>query len=409
MEVAKQRQKRRRGQVVDLGSGSFKIRVPLGRDGTGRRKYHTETLHGATQTKAEKRCTELLAQVDSGAYFAPSRVNLKDFIEKEWLPQKARDGVREASSLKTYRLAANAYVIPALGHIALADITPRDVQRLYNGMQDAGRRRATMKLAQTVINLALKKAVSWHYLRTNPAAEIAPPAAKTPPREGHAFSRAEALAFVREASTEPDDVVYLFHLFTGVRPEELAGLGWASVAFDEGAGCGVARIERVVLRPRGGGFVFALPKTKNGRRLVYFPAHVYRGLVAHRARQNARALSMRGLWRDHGLVFAGTAGDPIDPQQAYSRRLRELAARAGITARVTPYTLRYSFATLALLAGELDVAVSKQMGHARVDFTKTVYAKLIPEMQQSLSGSFEKLLSETVGNQPAHLDAPGVM
>jgi hypothetical protein len=30
-------------------------------------------------------------------------------------------------------------------------------------------------------------------------------------------------------------------------------------------------------------------------------------------------------------------------------------------------------------------------------------------MQQSLSGSFEKLLSETAGNQLAHLDAPGVM
>lgn len=76
---------------------------------------------------------------------------------------------------------------------------------------------------------------------------------------------------------------------------------------------------------------------------------------------------------------------------------------------MTPYTLRYSFATLALLAGEMDVAVSRQMGHARVDFTKTVYVKLLTEMQQSLSGSFERLLSETVGNQLAHLDAPGVM
>ena len=66
-------------------------------------------------------------------------------------------------------------------------------------------------------------------------------------------------------------------------------------------------------------------------------------------------------------------------------------------------------AVLAGYEGELDVAVSKQMGHARVDFTKSVSAKLIPEMRQSLSGSFEKLLSETVGNQVAHLDAPGVM
>ncbi|HEX8352825.1 MAG TPA: N-terminal phage integrase SAM-like domain-containing protein, partial [Pyrinomonadaceae bacterium] len=203
--------------------------MPVGRDAAGRRKYHTETLHDTTPTKAEKRCTQILAQVDSGAYFEPSRMTLKAFIENEWLPQKARDGVREASSLKTYRLAANAYVIPALGYLALADITPRDVQRLYNAMQDAGRRRATMKLAQTVVNMALKKAVMWRYLLSNPAAEITPPAATVPPRDGHAFTRDEAVAFVREASAGADDIMCLFHLFTGVRPEELAGLGWGSV------------------------------------------------------------------------------------------------------------------------------------------------------------------------------------
>jgi len=105
-----------------------------------------------------------------------------------------------------------------------------------------------------------------------------------------AFSREEAAAFIREASLEADDIVCLFQLFTGVRPEELAGLGWESVAFDDRAGCGAAR-----------------------------------------------------------------------------------------------------------------------MGHARPDFTKAVYVKVLPEMQQSLSGSFEKLLTETVGNQVAHLDSPGVM
>lgn len=57
----------------------------------------------------------------------------------------------------------------------------------------------------------------------------------------------------------------------------------------------------------------------------------------------------------------------------------------------------------------LDAAVSKQTGHARVDFTKTVYVKLLPEMQHSLSGSFERLLSETAGNQLARLNATGVM
>ncbi len=96
-------------------------------------------------------------------------------------------------------------------------------------------------------------------------------------------------------------------------------------------------------------------------------------------------------------------------RRAYWRRPRESTTRAGVKASVTPCTLRYSFATLAPLAGELYAAVSKQMGHARVDFTKTVCVKLLPEMRQGLSWSFERLLSETAGDRLPHTDASGVV
>lgn len=410
MEAAKkERKKRRRGQVLDLGGGSFRIRVPVGRDASGHRKYHTETLHGSTPTKAEKRCTKILADVDSGAYFEPSRTTLKDFIEKEWLPQKAREGVREASSIKTYKVSASTHIIRAIGHLALARVTPRDVQALYNSMQDAGLAAATMKLVRAVLVMVFRQATLWNYLKTNPADGIKLPASKKAPRGGYAFTQAEALRFIQVASEEPDDLVYLFHLFTGVRPEELAGLGWQHISFDEESECGVARIERAVLWLPAFRFIFADPKTKSGRRSVYFPAHIYRALEAHRAAQAARALQLGSQWHDHGLVFARPNGEPLEVRYAYGDRLRVLATPAGITERVTPYTLRYSFATLALLAGELDVSVSRQMGHANVNFTKDVYTKTLPQMQQRLSGNFERLLAEATGNKLAHSEMSVIM
>lgn len=311
--------------------------------------------------------------------------------------------------MKAYEGVVSWYVVPAIGHLPLSRVTPRDVQALYNSMQDAGRSAATMKLTRAVVGMVFRQAVLWNYLRSNPAEGIKLPASKKPPRQGYAFTQGEALRFIRAASEEPDDLVYLFHLFTGLRPEELAGLGWQHVSFDEASQCGVARVERAVLWRSAREFVFDGPKTKTGRRSVYFPAHIYRALEAHRAAQSARALRLGPLWREHDLVFPRPTGEPLDTRCAYARRLRALAKRAGIAARVTPYTLRYSFATLALLAGELDVSVSRQMGHARTDFTKSVYVKLLPEMQQRLSGSFERLLSEATGNQLAHLDAGGIM
>ncbi|HEX8558519.1 MAG TPA: tyrosine-type recombinase/integrase [Pyrinomonadaceae bacterium] len=409
MEAAKTvPKKRRRGQVIDLGGGSFKIRVPLGRDGAGARKYHTETLHNSTQTKAERRCADVLAEVSTGIYFRATRITVADFLNNEWLPQKRRDGVRVATTLKAYTSGVTR-IVPVLGGLQLSRVTPRHVQELYNRMQDEGLRLATMRLVRSVLRMAFRQAVAWGYLRNDPSHSIRLPAATKAPRAVHAFARDEALAFIREATADPDDLDCLFNLFTGVRPEELAGLGWEHVSFDEAAGCGVARIERVVLRHTGGGFEFADPKTENGKRLVYFPAHIYRALEAHRERQAERAAHLGRAWRSLGFVFPAPDGGPLDVQYVYGRRLRQIAARAGITARVTPYTMRYSFATLALLAGEMDVAVSRQMGHKRPDFTKAVYVKVLPEMQQSLSGSFERLLSETVGNQVAHLEASGLM
>ena len=68
----------------------------------------------------------------------------------------------------------------------------------------------------------------------------------------------------------------------------------------------------------------------------------------------------------------------LEERPAYAKRLRALAKRAGIVARVT-------------------------------HFTKDVYVKVLPAMRQRLSGSLERLLSESTGNQPAHSEAPGVM
>lgn len=132
-----------------------------------------------------------------------------------------------------------------------------------------------------------------------------------------------------------------------------------------------------------------------------FPGHIYRALEAHRTRQAARALHLGRLWRERGLVFPGPTGEPLDTRLAYARRLRALAKRPGVTDHVTPYSLRYSFATLALLAGELDVSVSRQMGHSNVNFTKGLCVKTLPQMQQRLAGNFERLLAEAIGNKLA--------
>jgi integrase/recombinase XerD len=70
-----------------------------------------------------------------------------------------------------------------------------------------------------------------------------------------------------------------------------------------------------------------------------------------------------------GVLFLNARGGPLSRQSAWSI-LRAAAERAGLTAEISPHTLRHSFAT-HLLDGGADVRVVQELlGHASVTTTQ---------------------------------------
>jgi len=397
--------KRRRGQVKDLGGGKFRIRIFTGRDGQGKKHYHNETLFDTTPLKAEKRCIALLAEVDGGTFFEASQMLVKDYFEKEWLPQKRREGVRP-TTYGTYQDMIDLYIAPYLGAFKLSDLTPKHTRDFAAWLWDRGKSTATMKLARAVWHMGMKDAVTLKYIKENPATGIKHLKSLNPPREGKAFNVPQAIQFLQAATQDPEDLIYIFGLVTGLRPEELSGLRREDISFENGRG--IARIRKVALLVEGK-WKLLDPKTENSKRDARFPAHIYYDLLRHFQKVDERRKLMGNRWQDFGLVFPSSDGRPLNTTGRLRSGFLKLVKKAGLPPEFTPYTMRYSFATLSLLAGELDKAVSAQMGHSDVNFTKKVYTKVLPQMKESLSDSFESLLFKASDATLTHEEAERVM
>jgi site-specific recombinase XerD len=107
----------------------------------------------------------------------------------------------------------------------------------------------------------------------------------------------------------------------------------------------------------------------------------------------------RGVMLPHGWLFPGrSAADPVSTRQI-GRAVHEAAEAAGIRKRVSPHTLRHSFAT-HLLEQDVDIRVIQVLlGHSKLD-TTALYARVATKTIRSVTSPLEHLASLMAGKEP---------
>ena len=161
-----------------------------------------------------------------------------------------------------------------------------------------------------------------------------------------------------------DRAILEFAYATGVRVSELVALKLQDVMFEDG----VARVFGKGAKER------LVPV---GRRAL--------GAVALYAREIRPTLD-RGKGR--GILFLNARGTPLSRVGAWGV-IKATARRAGLTKRVTPHTLRHTFATHLLeggadlravqeMLGHVDLATTQLYTHVDRDYLRTVHKSYHP-------------------------------
>jgi integrase len=212
------------GQIIRRGDTRWLVRVPLGRDTDGTRKYHNRTVHG-TKKDAERYRTRILRELDVGTFVQASPQSLGDYLS-EWLRTSAAQSVSRRT-LRDYTAHVRRHVVPALGHRPLAQLSPKHVQECYARMLAAGLSSRTVRYVHSVLHNALEQAVKWQLLARNPPKAVTLPRQER--REMRALNKDDASAFLAAAAGTRFEALWILLLTSGLRPGEALALKWADI------------------------------------------------------------------------------------------------------------------------------------------------------------------------------------
>ena len=197
--------------------GTWSYRLDLGFAPDGRRRQK-QVAGFPTRKAAQAALNEALAEYQHGAYVPPSKQTVAEFAEV-WL-----DAIKleiAETAWVNYRTVVRAYVVPRLGHVRLADLTPPRLQSLYTELLASGRRDGTALSARTVLQVhktfhrALADAVRWRLLPHNPADGARGP--RYAAKEMKAWSTEDCRWFLEATSGDRMAALWLVALNTGMR------------------------------------------------------------------------------------------------------------------------------------------------------------------------------------------------
>lgn len=359
-------------------------------DGTRNRKW----FRGFPSAEAaQRKLAEVVLDHDGGPS-APADT-LREFLVGSWMPA-IRARVRP-SSHDSYRRLIEQHILPSLGDVALAELTPEVLNAFYAELLLAGRKDGTGGLstrtvlyAHTLLRKALKDGVRWGRLPENVADRADPPRSRSP--EFATWSASELEGFLGRVRSDRLYACWRLAAMTGLRRGEVLALRWEDVDLDGG------RIAvRQTLQAIAGDLAFGPPKSGRAR-AVLLDAETVEALKAHRKRQVQERLAAPS-W-ETTLVFCSEEGEPIHPDR-FSAAFRRVIKRARLPL-IRLHDLRHTHATLALSAGVHPKVVAERLGHATVNVTLNTYSHVLPTLQEEAAERIAALLR---GRRPGSTEA----
>lgn len=367
----------------------WRLTAFFGYDERGRQKKKQKTITAKNQTEANRLLRKWLSDLE-GCEYNTDNQTVAQFADY-WIGRYPSINKLSPRTLATYKDDIARYIMPELGKIKVADLTPKmlvdyfcrlagrpSTRKNPDGSSQPISGRTQLKIYR-LLSVILVSAYKWELIPRNPLEKVTPPKAEK--LEAVLYSR-EIISALIEALAKEDEqfqLIVLMSILTGERQGEVLGLDWDSYSIAENSF--YIHQSAQYLRKLGT-YIHPKPKNESSKRTPLLPA-VMRPLLEKAKRQFDEIKRLAGdSWNPHNLVFYDEFGKPINPNRI-STRFNEFLKKNHLP-HMRFHDLRHFNLTL-LLANNVPIpTITAHSGHARASTLLDFYGHAMKQNQQQI-------------------------
>lgn len=332
-------------------------------------------IHANTEREYIEKKTRKMIELESGS----KRLNSAKILVHEWAEDcfdQYKTDVKPIT-LESQKGKVRKWVLPEIGNMRVKDVEQYHIQKILNNMQGKGQN--TIDKVYQLTRFIFEKAKQNHIINENPCDYVTRP--KGTQRKGRPATKQEIEHVLKVAEEEPQFTFYLFMLFCGLRPSEVANLKGADIKIVQG---------EHILHVEG-------TKTSTAVRDIPIPSYLYERIPET---------------KPFDYIFTNNEGRPLTRGnrerlcRAFKRALNismgckvyrnELVPPYPLAPDFKPYCLRHSYCS-NLYEDGVDIRTTQiYMGHKNFDVTAEVYTHMSETKMIETAKTIEKISRKVV-------------
>lgn len=360
------------GSMRERAPGVWELRVYIGRDRDGHKRWVSRTHRGGRRS-ASRALALLEVQSDRST---PERCTVDQLCAMYVAARVANWSPSTAGLIPS---AVDRLITPAIGDTLATELSVRDVERLLDRVAKSSPSMAVK--VRSILSAAYEDGMRWEIVARNPARLARPP---TVPAPRNTSVDVDAVRAVIAAATPAMALVIRLALVTGCRRGELVALRWCDVAG------GSLTVARSIVAGKG---ALIAKGTKTGRvKVLALDAVTVNAVTAWRTTCDEEAQRFGITLTDDRYMFAQRPDgrDPWWPSTLTSR-WRKLADAHGLEG-VRLHDLRHTMITELMGAGVDPRTVADRAGHASATMALNRYAHAVPARDAEAADMLGRLL-----------------